>query len=143
MAKRASERYSTAYDFAADLRALTAVCNTKSFTTTPMQVVTKSLQLDESHKAGKILSADPISDRPHHSAEPDTLHSVIVPEGLHAFDPHDADFSLDLLPGPRDRQGIPDSLRFWLSRVDPTLEAPFSVGMIYGPSGWAGENARH
>jgi len=37
----------------------------------------------------------------------------IVPRGLRSFDAHDADFFLELLPGARDRDGLPDSLRFW------------------------------
>src|SRR5262249_37108046 len=60
----------------------------------------------------------------------------IVPKGLRSFDGHDADFFLELLPGPRDRNGLPDSIRFWKTRVeeqDP--DKTFSVGLIYGPSG--------
>ena len=37
----------------------------------------------------------------------------IVPKGLRSFDEHDADFFLELLPGPRDRDGLPESIRFW------------------------------
>ena len=37
----------------------------------------------------------------------------IVPRGLRSFDEHDADFFLELLPGPRDRDGLPESIRFW------------------------------
>src|SRR5204862_4129561 len=60
----------------------------------------------------------------------------IVPKGLRSFDAHDADFFLELLPGPRDREGLPDSIRFWKTRIeemDP--DNTFSVGLIYGPSG--------
>src|SRR5208337_5499222 len=41
-----------------------------------------------------------------------------------------------LLPGPRDREGLPDSIRFWktlIERTDP--DKTFRVGLIYGPSG--------
>ena len=34
----------------------------------------------------------------------------IVPKGLRSFDRHDADFFLELLSGPRDRDGLPDSI---------------------------------
>ena len=44
----------------------------------------------------------------------------IVPKGLRSFDAHDADFFLELLPGPRDREGLPDSLRFWKTRIEET-----------------------
>ena len=60
----------------------------------------------------------------------------IVPKGLRSFDAHDADFFLELLPGPRDREGLPDSLRFWKTRIEETdADNTFTVGLIYGPSG--------
>lgn len=60
----------------------------------------------------------------------------IVPKGLRSFDAHDADFFLELLPGPRDRDGLPDSIRFWKLRIEETDAVnTFSVGLIYGPSG--------
>jgi formylglycine-generating enzyme required for sulfatase activity len=59
-----------------------------------------------------------------------------VPKGLRSFDEHDADFFLDLLPGPRDRDGLPDSLRFWKARIEePDADRTFAVGLLYGPSG--------
>jgi hypothetical protein len=64
------------------------------------------------------------------------LASKIVPKGLRSFDASDADFFLELLPGPRNRDGLPGSIRFWKARIE-TMEADdtFSVGVIYGPSG--------
>ena len=60
----------------------------------------------------------------------------IVPTGLRSFDAHDADFFLELLPGPRDREGLPDSIRFWKTRIEETdPDITFAVGLIYGPSG--------
>ncbi len=60
----------------------------------------------------------------------------IVPKGLRSFDVHDADFFLELLPGPRDRDGLPDSLRFWKTRIEERdADATFAVGLICGPSG--------
>src|SRR5262249_28949653 len=48
----------------------------------------------------------------------------------------DADSFLELLPGPRDRDGLPDSLRFWKTRIEePDPDQTFSVGLLYGPSG--------
>ena len=41
-----------------------------------------------------------------------------------------------MLPGPRDRDGLPESIRFWkrkIEQIDPDLT--FKVGLIYGPSG--------
>ena len=60
----------------------------------------------------------------------------VIPKGLRSFDAHDADFFLELLPGPRDRDGLPDSIRFWKTRIDETdADNTFTVGLIYGPSG--------
>jgi formylglycine-generating enzyme required for sulfatase activity len=60
----------------------------------------------------------------------------IVPKGLRSFDAEDSDFFLELLPGPRDRNGLPESLAFWKRRLEESdPERVFSVGLIYGPSG--------
>ncbi len=60
----------------------------------------------------------------------------IVPKGLRSFDEHDADFFLELLPGARDRDGLPESIRFWKLRIEETdPDKTFRVGLIYGPSG--------
>jgi serine/threonine protein kinase/formylglycine-generating enzyme required for sulfatase activity len=60
----------------------------------------------------------------------------IVPKGLRSFDAHDADFFLELLPGPRDREGLPNSIRFWKTRIEERdADDTFGVGLIYGPSG--------
>lgn len=60
----------------------------------------------------------------------------LVPRGLRSFVEEDADFFPQLLPGPRDRHGLPESIRFWKQRIeekDP--ERTFRVGLLYGPSG--------
>ncbi len=64
------------------------------------------------------------------------LAAVFRPKGLRYFGREDAEFFWELLPGPRDRNGMPESIRFWKSRIE-CLEArlTFSVGVIYGPSG--------
>jgi len=60
----------------------------------------------------------------------------IVPKGLRSFDARDSDFFLELLPGPRDRDGLPDSIRFWKARIEEMdADSTFTVGLIYGPSG--------
>ncbi|MFM7843546.1 MAG: serine/threonine protein kinase, partial [Planctomycetota bacterium] len=69
-------------------------------------------------------------------ASDDPAAIKVVPKGLRSFDAHDQRFFLSLLPGPRDRDGLPESLRFWKSRIeesDPQLS--FRVGLMYGPSG--------
>src|SRR5262249_43082606 len=48
----------------------------------------------------------------------------------------DADFFLELLPGPRDRNGLPESIRFWKTWIEETdADQTFRVGLVYGPSG--------
>ena len=60
----------------------------------------------------------------------------IVPKGLRSFGASDASYFLDLLPGPRNREGLPESIAFWKQRIAQTdPELTFSVGLIYGPSG--------
>ncbi|MFM8399528.1 MAG: ATP-binding protein, partial [Pirellula sp.] len=43
---------------------------------------------------------------------------------------------MDLLPGSRDRQGLPESVAFWKKRIEQNdPDKTFSVGIINGPSG--------
>ena len=59
-----------------------------------------------------------------------------MPKGLRWFDDDEDDFFLDLLPGPRNRDGQPESIQFWKNRIEETdPDKTFSVGLIYGPSG--------
>ena len=60
----------------------------------------------------------------------------IVPKGLRAFDHDDSRFFLSLMPGPRDHEGLPESIRFWKCRLEQTDSSnTFRVGLLYGPSG--------
>jgi serine/threonine protein kinase len=103
LAKRASERYTTAIDLADDLH----------------------------HWLAK--TADVFA---HGSSVTLKTPVKIVPKGLRSFDAQDTDFFLELLPGPRDREGMPDSIRFWKTRIEETdPDQTFTVGLIYGPSG--------
>src|SRR5262249_13017265 len=57
-------------------------------------------------------------------------------KGLRSFDEGDADFFLELLPGPRDRYGLPESIRFWKKKIEQAdPDQTFRVGLMYGPSG--------
>ncbi|HQX49947.1 MAG TPA: protein kinase, partial [Planctomycetaceae bacterium] len=98
LSKRASDRYSTAAEFADDLQQWLKPATTGV-------------------------------------AQPKAVVQV-VPKGLRSFDANDADFFLDLLPGTRNRVGLPESIAFWKQRIGQTdPEQTFSVGLIYGPSG--------
>ena len=126
MAKRASDRYTTGLDMAEDLRLF---LQTAGGTVTPAAPTVPIAQ------PGSTLEEAPVppTSRP---SDSDQRPIKIVPKGLRAFDEHDADFFLELLPGPRDRDGLPDSIRFWkrkIEQIDPDLT--FRLGLIYGPSG--------
>jgi serine/threonine protein kinase len=69
-------------------------------------------------------------------ARPAESIKKIVPKGLRSFDAEDADFFLELVPGPRCRGGLPNSIRFWKNKIEASeQEDTFRVGLIYGPSG--------
>jgi serine/threonine protein kinase/formylglycine-generating enzyme required for sulfatase activity len=113
LAKRASERYFTARDVADDLRHFL-------------------VQVEGGGWRAEGKGALP----PCTSASDDGLAIKVIPKGLRSFDRNDADFFLQLLSGPRDRDGLPESIRFWKMRIesiDP--DSTFNVGLIYGPSG--------
>jgi len=120
IARRASDRYSAAFELAADLR---------QFLQDP----------EPQHASSTRSNAINIHAQDHEAAHnplDSTSEARIVPKGLRAFNMHDADFFLDLLPGPRDRNGLPDNVRFWKQKIeemDP--DQTFSTGLIYGPSG--------
>ena len=73
---------------------------------------------------------------PRHRADP-PVRTRVKPKGLRSFDEFDSDFYLDLVPGPRDRDGLPERVRFWKSRIEPSTSdvAPLVIGVAYGPSG--------
>jgi serine/threonine protein kinase/formylglycine-generating enzyme required for sulfatase activity/tetratricopeptide (TPR) repeat protein len=58
-----------------------------------------------------------------------------MPKGLRSFEAADADSFLELLPGPRDRDGLPSTLGSWKRRIEATEGDPFAVGLLLGPSG--------
>ncbi len=125
--KRVSERYSTARDMAEELRL---------FLQTPGGEVWPSPAAGlMSPPAGSTLESAPLPSTSRQSDSGDGPIKI-VPRGLRSFDEHDAEFFLELLPGPRDRDGLPDSIQFWkrrIEQIDPDLT--FKVGLIYGPSG--------
>jgi serine/threonine protein kinase len=129
LAKRASERHSTAKDMADDLRHFLAQQPSPMTTGMGSPSITPVVQ-PPSTLGRSGTSATPTTRTSDHQP------IKIVPKGLRSFDAHDADFFLELLPDPRDRDGLPDSIRFWKTRIEETdTDNTFSVGLIYGPSG--------
>src|SRR5205823_13489573 len=107
LGKRMVDRYCSATDLAADLRAWLAEA-----------------------------AASPTVPRPAAGGPADA--PPLLPKGLRPFDGQDAECFLELLPGPRGRDGLPESIRFWKSALEGRgAEPPFSVGPLYGPSGGA------
>ena len=61
---------------------------------------------------------------------------LIDPKGPGSFEEKDAHYFLRLLPGQRDRNGLPPGAAFWKERVDSLDPAlAFPVGIVHGPSG--------
>jgi serine/threonine protein kinase/formylglycine-generating enzyme required for sulfatase activity len=124
LSKRATERYTTATDLADDLNHFLA----------SQLTLASSAAKQAADQAAKetLLADDSASTRP-----PSESRMIkIVPKGLRSFDAHDAEFFLELLPGPRDRDGLPGSIRFWKTQIEETdPDETFSLGLIYGPSG--------
>ena len=141
LSKRAAERYTTARDMAEDLRRWLLTRSAKEeqppggvgdtfvpAATAPNGGESNSSASPSTQKpdTGTLLRP-PSSDRP---------PVRIVPKGLRAFDAKDTEFFLDLLPGPRDCDDLPESIRFWQSKINPgDADDSFAVGLIYGPSG--------
>jgi serine/threonine protein kinase/formylglycine-generating enzyme required for sulfatase activity len=133
LAKRASERYMTAQDMADDLRQFLA----EQTVNQPSSPVARGVGPPAT--TGLQPPSTSVATSP--SATPSTPTSdsrpvKVVPKGLRSFDEHDSDYFLELLPGPRDRDGLPDSIRFWKTRIEEhDADKTFPVGLIYGPSG--------
>src|SRR5262249_2957488 len=130
LANRSSDRYSTALDLAEDLRDWLG----KGQPPVQAQVSPPAVVRVVAPVPGEAALAS-VTASGAGGATGGRLVKVI-PKGLRAYDAADADFFLELLPGPRDRDGLPDSIRFWKTRieqVDP--DQTFSVGLLYGPSG--------
>jgi serine/threonine protein kinase/formylglycine-generating enzyme required for sulfatase activity len=132
LSKRASERYSTAKDMADDLRLFLTERTVNQRPSDAMGLVAPSITPVLQSPSTAPSSASAAATTPTSDHQP----IKIVPKGLRSFDAHDADFFLELLPGPRDRDGLPDSIRFWKTRIEETdAEKTFSAGLICGPSG--------
>jgi serine/threonine protein kinase/formylglycine-generating enzyme required for sulfatase activity len=124
LAKRASERYTTAQNMAEDLRQFLASDQPMAASTAEMPPTA----VDHPGGAGVGSTSRMLASG--------SRAIKIVPKGLRAFDAGDAEFFLELLPGPRDRERLPESLRFWKTRIDEAdADRTFPVGLMYGPSG--------
>jgi serine/threonine protein kinase/formylglycine-generating enzyme required for sulfatase activity len=126
LSRRASERYTTAMDMAEDLRQWLETQRLRGTKPETGHGCTTSNAVVNEANAGQAEN----------SLASDSQPVAVVPKGLRSFDAGDADFFPDLLPGPRNRDGLPESLHFWKTRIESRdKDNTFPVGLIYGPSG--------
>ncbi|MBN2477369.1 MAG: SUMF1/EgtB/PvdO family nonheme iron enzyme [Pirellulales bacterium] len=120
LTKRMTGRYTTAMDLAGDLH--------------------QWIQTQSEASAGSVLpddysASDSVSSRERSwSTYSRRVPVKIVPRGLRPFGSQDKAFFPELLPGPRARDGLPESIHFWKRGVED-VDAGFGCGLIYGPSG--------
>ncbi|MEO1614431.1 MAG: protein kinase [Planctomycetota bacterium] len=147
MSKLASDRYQSAHDFADDLRhyleRTTQQRETKQAIVVPESREREPAQDEpagDTHAAvveptpGVAADSNETTAVRSHSSDSRTLS--VVPKGIRSFGADDAEFFLELLPGVRDREGLPASIRFWKRMIENQGESEgVSVGIIYGPSG--------
>ncbi|HEV3080409.1 MAG TPA: SUMF1/EgtB/PvdO family nonheme iron enzyme [Gemmataceae bacterium] len=128
LSKRASDRHATAQELADDLRHWEDFLMRRG--TLVARPAPAHLAAVEERKA---VGPPGVAEL---AVEIEPRVNPIIPKGLRSFDAADAYFFLDLLPGPRDRAGLPESIRFWKTRIESTgPDDPFPVGLLYGPSG--------
>lgn len=148
VSKRMTDRYTTAKDMAEELRlAVTPLAQPiAGFATTPINPVVagsaSAIELSGTSGAPPVprdartplITPGLMADMTPRESPARQLR--VIPKGLRSFGPDDAEFFLTLLPGPRDRDGLPESLRFWKSRIESRqADNTFAIGLIYGPSG--------
>jgi serine/threonine protein kinase/formylglycine-generating enzyme required for sulfatase activity len=130
LARRASDRFTVARDLADEIRwLLTQNAPTPGLRPTVASMPAGATPMSPLTPNTAQLAASAADATP-------TGPTRIVPKGLRSFDASDASFFLELLPGPFDREGLPEGLRFWKTRIEETdPEKTFKVGLVYGPSG--------
>ncbi|MFN5273997.1 MAG: protein kinase domain-containing protein [Planctomycetota bacterium] len=123
LARRPSDRFAIAKDFADELRYfLVNHTDSKSAGRAPSSAFSDSVPTSQRDQQPSSKSIETPTSIPR-----------VVPKGLRSFDESDSDFFPELLPGPFDRTGTPEGLRFWKSRIE--AQQTFRVGLVYGPSG--------
>ncbi len=96
-----------------------------------------SKRASDRYPNGQALADDLLAWLTQHAAQAvQASPQKITPRGLRSFTADDASFFLDLLPGPRNRDGLPESVAFWKERIEQRHpDLTFTVGLLYGPSG--------
>ena len=120
LSKLASQRYAETIELAEDLR----------------EWLSKA-EVREGDAGGVAQSAAKVSVPEASARDGSAFVVTIVPRGLRAFSRADAYFFLGLLPGARDRDGLPECLSHWKRWVTVRDDVPDlqRVGVISGPTG--------
>ncbi|MCU0719999.1 MAG: serine/threonine-protein kinase [Pirellula sp.] len=121
LSKKVSDRYSTASDMADDL------AHWRSVSLGPLSVPARDTNTTS---PGSTTEGQTTQQ----SIDIETIG--VVPHGLRPFAQNDADFFRYLVPGARDRNGVPESISFWVQRMssrDPNHT--FRIGVLMGLSG--------
>jgi serine/threonine protein kinase len=138
------DRYPTADELAEDLRHWLAFAKAQTLLLSqpePSLGIESSRIIHTPRNTTIAVHSDPIGKAgplPQSIPDSSVAHfSPFTPRGIRAYTTEDAEFFLELLPGPRNRDGISDSIRFWLVKicepVAPHQRVP--VGVLFGPSG--------
>jgi eukaryotic-like serine/threonine-protein kinase len=127
LSKKVSDRYTTAGDLSEELQywdsSASQMPSKTSIAIEPASTYASSdtLQLVEPQSTARTLDIETVA---------------VVPHGLRPFDTTDADFFRYLLPGARNRDGVPESILFWVNRIVSRNEGQtFRNGVLMGPSG--------
>ncbi len=124
LSKLASQRYAETIELVHDLRNWLKSAQLSSF---------------EIEAATQALSVSDLTNSDQHSSTR-LRQSLIVPRGLRSFTRADAYFYLDLLPDPRDRDGLPELVSRWkhwveVDHADQDEPAFHRIGVVSGPTG--------
>lgn len=130
LARKPNDRYTVALDFAEDLRWLLTSSNSDDLIDRSSRTPIALTRTAKNHS-----SEFPVHESNTSHSDTVELYDNVIPKGVRAFDGADSEFFLRLLPGPFDRQGIPDSLRKWIARFSSQAENLPMAHAIYGPSG--------
>jgi serine/threonine protein kinase/formylglycine-generating enzyme required for sulfatase activity len=143
LARRPSDRFAIAKDFADEVRYL--VSSQLGIEPSKASVRSSPSGYPPASNSDRLYGADAADPRRTPSELPSAgqldsdLRSGpvrVVPKGLRSFDEKDSEFFLELLPGPFDRSGLPEGLRFWKNRIEASdIDESFRIGLVYGPSG--------
>ena len=113
LARRPSDRFAIAKDLADEIRWL--LQNRLGIEVQNATGSLSQLGSTDAERIGSHLNPSPLHRTPSNLPSAGELDSAsrsratkVVPKGLRSFDAADSDFFLELLPGPFDREGLPE-----------------------------------